>query len=222
MTITWYGFSCFKIEEKLHGVEASLVIDPFESEDGKKLPRNLAADIVVSSHDHARHNNVAAVAPASGEKAPFVITGPGEFEVKEMFVTGIPTYHDLVEGKEKGTNTMCYITVGDVHCVHLGDLKHPLEERHMEDFHDVDILFVPVGGGSTLNAKQAAEVVGQLEPRMIVPMHYRSGGVGAKLDGVEPFLKAMGMGKPEVLSKLKISGKELPQEESRIVLLEMQ
>ncbi len=214
MTITWYGFSCFKIEEKLLGNDVSVVIDPYAPEDGKKLPRNLSADIVVSSHDHPRHHNLDAV----GTK-PFVIDGPGEYEVKEVFVTGVPTFHDLVDGKEKGTNTMYYVTVGDVHCVHLGDLKHPLEEKHMEDFHDVDVLFVPVGGGYTLNAKQAAEVVNQLEPRLIIPMHYKGDGFGAKLDGVDAFLKAMGVGKPERLPKLKLSAKDLPQEEMKIVLL---
>jgi L-ascorbate metabolism protein UlaG (beta-lactamase superfamily) len=217
MNITWHGFSCFKIEEKMVGGEVSLITDPFEPEDGKKLPRNVAADIVISSHDHSRHNNVKEI---GGD--PFVITGPGEFEVKEVFVTGVPTYHDMVDGKEKGLNTMYYITIGDVHMVHLGDLKHPLEEKHMEELHNIDVLFVPVGGGGALNAKQAMEVIGQLEPRIIIPMHYKVGSMGSGLDGVEPFLKAMGSGKLEKLSKLKISKKELPQEEMRVVLLEPQ
>lgn len=217
MNITWHGFSCFKIEEKAAGGEVTLVIDPFEPEDGKKLPRNITADIVVSSHDHPRHGNIKDIGGT-----PFVITGPGEFEVKEMFVTGVPTYHDMVEGKEKGTNTMYYITVGDVHMVHLGDLNHPLEEKHMEELHNIDVLFVPVGSGGALSAKQAVDVIGQLEPRVIIPMHYKSGGVGAKLDGIEPFLKAMGLAKPEVVSKFKIAKKELPQDEMKIVLLELQ
>jgi L-ascorbate metabolism protein UlaG (beta-lactamase superfamily) len=217
MNVIWHGFSCFKIQEQGQGKEVAVVTDPFSPEDGKKLSRALTADVVTVSHDHARHNNVMAV---GGE--PFVIDGPGEFEVKDVFVTGVPTYHDMVDGKEKGTNTMYYITVGDVHIVHLGDLKHPLEEKHMEEFHNIDILFVPVGGGDVLNAKQAAEVVSQLEPRIIVPMHYKTGGFGEKFDGVEPFLKAMGMSKPEVLPKLKLSAKELPQEETRIILLEPQ
>lgn len=217
MNVIWHGFSCFKIQEQGQGKEVTVVTDPFSPEDGKKLSRALTADVVTVSHDHERHNNVMAV---GGE--PFVIDGPGEFEVKDVFVTGVPTYHDMVDGKEKGTSTMYYITVGDVHIVHLGDLKHPLEEKHMEEFHNIDILFVPVGGGDVLNAKQAAEVVSQLEPRIIIPMHYKTGGFGAKFDGVEPFLKAMGMTKPEVLPKLKLSSKELPQEETKIILLEPQ
>lgn len=217
MTITWHGFSCFSIKEQAHGGEVTLVMDPFEPEDGKKLSRALVADIVTSSHDHGRHNNIAAV---GGN--PFVITGPGEYEVKDMFVTGLATYHDMVEGKEKGRNTMYYVTVGGVHLAHLGDLKHPLEEKHMEEFHNIDILFVPVGGGDVLTAKQAVEVVGQLEPRIVIPMHHRSGGIGSKFDTADAFLKALGLGKPEALPKLKIAAKDLPQEKTVVMLLEPQ
>ena len=222
MQITWHGFSCFRIQETLGGHEVSVVIDPFEPQDGMKLPRNLAADVVISSHDHSRHNNVGAVAAPDGNGKPFVITGPGEYEVKDAFVTGVPTYHDLVEGKEKGTNTMFYVTIGDIHIVHLGDLKHPLEERHMEEFHEIDVLFVPVGGDGVLTGKQAAEVVSQLEPRIIIPMHYRVGSAGGGLDPVDGFLKAMALGKPEAIPKLKLSGKDLPQEETKVILLELQ
>ena len=217
MNITWHGFSCFRIEEKTVGGEVAVVTDPFTPEDGKKMPRNISADIVTSSHEHPRHDNIKDV---GGD--PFVITGPGEYEVKEVFVTGVPTYHDMVEGKEKGQNTMYYITVGDVHMVHLGDLKHALEEKHMEELHNIDVLFVPVGGGDVLTAKQAVEVCGQLEPRVIIPMHFKSGGIGSKLDGVEAFLKAMGAGKTEPVAKLKLSKKDLPQEEMKIMLLEPQ
>ncbi len=216
MQITWHGFSCFRIQETLHGHDVSIVIDPFEPQDGLKLPRNLAADVVISSHDHDRHNNVAAV---GGN--PFVITGPGEYEVKDAFITGVPTYHDMVEGKEKGTNTMFYVTIGDIHIVHLGDLKHPLEERHMEEFHEIDVLFVPVGGDGVLNGKQAAEVVAQLEPRVIIPMHYKT-AAGSKLEPVDGFLKAMAIAKPAPLPKLKIAAKDLPQEETQVILLEPQ
>ncbi len=217
MNITWYGFSCFRIEEKTSAGEASLVTDPYGPEDGKKLPRSLAADIVTVSHDHSRHNNLEAV---GGN--PFVISGPGEYEIKDLFVTGVPTFHDKVEGQEKGRNTMYYIVVDDVHIVHLGDLNHALEAQHLEEFHNIDVLMVPIGGGDSLDAKRAAEVVRQLEPRIVIPMHYKSGGVGAKLDGVEPFLKAMGVAKPETQNKLKLAKKDLPQEEMKVVILEPQ
>jgi len=208
MQITWHGLSCFKITETRTGGEVTIVTDPFENEGGHKMPRNLTADLVVSSHDHPRHRNLEAVGGT-----PFVVTGPGEFEVKDAFVTGVATYHDMVEGKEKGTNTMFYITVGGVHMVYLGDLKHTLDERHLTEFHDIDVLFIPVGGGDVLDARQAAEVVAQLEPRVIIPMHY---------DDITPFLKAMAATKPEVLPKLKLTVKDLPQDETKIILLDPQ
>ena len=217
MVITWYGLSCFKIQEQARDREVSILTDPYVPEDGKKLPREITADIVTSSHDHPRHNNFAAVAGK-----PFLIDGPGEYEIKEAFVTGVGTFHDLVEGKEKGRNTMYYINVGGLHLLHLGDLKHKLTEKHLEEFHNIDILFVPVGGGDVLSAKEATDVVGQIEPRIIIPMHYRTGKLGPKLDTVDPFLKAMGAAKTEPVSKFKLSDKELPQEEMRVVLLEMQ
>jgi L-ascorbate metabolism protein UlaG (beta-lactamase superfamily) len=217
MIITWYGYSCFKIQEQSRDHEVAVLFDPYAPEGGKKLPRNLTADIVTVSHDHPRHSNTGAVA---GE--PFVITGPGEYEVKEAFITGVGSYHDLADGKEKGRNTLYYVNVGNLHLLHLGDLKHPLEEKHMEDLHNIDILFLPVGGGDALNAKQALDVVGQIEPKIIIPMHYRTAGFCPKCDTADPFLKAIGAGKVEALPKLKIAEKELPQEEMRVVILDPQ
>jgi len=217
MIITWYGNSCFRIQEQSRDHEVALLTDPFSPEDGKKLPRSLTADIVTVSHDHPRHNHVAAV---GGE--PFVIEGPGEYEVKEMFITGVGTYHDMVEGKEKGRNTIYYINVGGLHLLHLGDLNHALGEKHVEDLHSIDILFLPVGGGDVLNAKKAQEVVDQIEPRVIIPMHYKTSGFCPKCDTADPFLKAMGAGKLEALPKLKINDKDLPQEEMKVIILEPQ
>lgn len=216
MNITWHGLSCFTIEETAHGRSVSLVTDPFTPEGKAKLPRNLNADIVTVSHDHGRHNNVAAVGGS-----PFVISGPGEYEVKDVLVTGVRTFHDEEGGAKMGKNTMYYITFGDVHLAHLGDLKHPLEEKHMGELHDIDVLFVPVGGGDVLDAKQAADVVAQFEPRVIVPMHFRSGDSGAKLEDVGAFLKAMGVKDPERSAKIKLSKKDLPQEEMKIVVPEL-
>ena len=222
MNITWHGLSCIRIQESRQGGEVSLVTDPYAPESGKKLSRSFSADIVTVSADLPRHAESAAVSGAGEGTTSFVITGPGEYEVKDMFVTGIPTYLDVDDGKEKGMNTMYRFNAGGLHLVHLGALKHPLDEKYMEDFHDVDVLLVPVGGGDVLTAKQAAEVVNQIEPRIIIPMHYKHDGLGEELDGVEAFVKALGLARPEPVAKFKISSKELPQEEMKLVLLELQ
>lgn len=217
MIITWHGFSCFKIQEQTRDREVTILMDPFSPEDGKKLPRNLAADVVTISHEHPRHDNIAAVA---GQ--PFVISGPGEYEVKDAFFTGVATYHDLVDGKEKGRNTMYFMNIGNLLLLHVGDLKHALEEKHITDLHDIDVLFLPVGGRDVLDAKQAVELVGQLEPRLIIPMHYKTSGFCPKYDTADPFLKAMSLGKIEALPKLKIVEKDLPQDEMKVIILEPQ
>jgi len=194
-----------------------VVTDPFAAEGGKKLPRNLTADIVTVSHHHPRHDNVAAV---GGD--PFVIDGPGEYETRDIFVTGVATFHDQAEGKVKGPNTIYHVIFDGLHLMHLGDLKHGLSGNHIPDVHSVDILFVPVGGGDTLSAKAASDLVDQLEPRIVIPMHYRSGKTGAGLDTVDAFLKARGMKQPDPVPILKVNKRDLPQDESQIVILEPQ
>lgn len=221
MNIVWHGDSCFRISENLNGAEVALVTDPFQPEDGKKLPRNLVADIVTVSHDHPRHNNAAAVSAMPGGAEPFAVDGPGEYEVKDIHVKGIDTPIDP-GGKEKGRNTIYYFIVNGIHLVHLGDIKHKLSEEYLPEVHDIDVLFVPVGGHETLDAKTAAEVVAQFEPRIIVPMHYRAGGVCEDCESVDAFLKAMGLEKPEPVAKIKLSAKDLPQDEMKVILLDPQ
>lgn len=213
MTITWLGQSCFKIQDK----EITVIVDPYSNEVGFKLPR-LAADIVSISHDHFDHNNVEAVSGTTG--APFVISGPGEYEVKGVFVYGIPSWHDKSEGKEKGSNTIYRIQMEGISVVHLGDLGHTLSEEEVAKLDGVDILLVPVGGHFTVGGSEAAEVVSQLEPRIVIPMHYKIPGLKMDVDPVDKFLKEMGASKAEKLPKLKIVKKDLPQEETKVVLLE--
>ncbi|MBN1585003.1 MBL fold metallo-hydrolase [Candidatus Uhrbacteria bacterium] len=217
MNIIWHGNSCFRIQDSGQGREVTVVTDPFRPEGKNAPPKGLSGEILIVSRDHPRHNNVSAVAGK-----PFVIDGPGEYEVKEVMVSGVSTRDESAEAKDRVDNTMYYVNVADVHLLFLGDLVHPIDEKQCKDFHEIDILFVPVGGNGVLNAKQAADLVGQLEPRVIIPMHYRTGNFLPECDGVEPFLKAMGSGDIEPISRLKITGKELPQEEMRIVVLEPQ
>lgn len=181
------------------------------------MPRTMSADIVTVSHDHERHNNVKEV----GGK-PFIIDGPGEYEVKDVMINGVRAYHDAKDGAKMGLNTIYYIIADGLHLVHLGDLGHKLDESQFAHIHNTDILFVPIGGNGTLDAKSALEVVAQFEPRIIVPMHYKSGRWGSDLDGLEPFLKAMGLEEPEKTNKLKVLPRDLPQEESRTIVIEPQ
>ncbi len=214
MTITWLGHSCFKIQDK----EVTIVTDPYDSSVGFKLPR-LSADIVTVSHNHYDHNNTAAVRGTS-EKGPFIISSPGEYEIKGVFVYGIPSWHDKNEGRERGENIICRIEIDGISVAHLGDLGHTLDEEQITKLEGVDILLIPVGGVYTVGAREAVEIINQIEPRIVIPMHYKIPGLKLDIDPVDKFLKEMGAGKAEKLSKLKISKKDLPKEEIKVILFE--
>ena len=209
MEITWYGHSCFRVRAK----EGVVVTDPFDKSIGYSLPR-MPADIVTISHDHPGHNNAAAV---KGE--PHVIAGPGEYEIKGIFVFGIPTFHDKRKGRDRGRNTVYLIEAENLSVCHLGDLGHVPLQAQVEQLGEVDILLVPVGGTSTLNPATAVEVINLIEPRIVIPMHYRTPYVKIKLDPVDAFLKELAV-RPEPQESLKLQAGSLP-EETQVVLLEV-
>jgi L-ascorbate metabolism protein UlaG (beta-lactamase superfamily) len=215
----WHGLSCFSIEARNGDAVASLVTDPYGSESGLKLPRNLSADVVTVSHDHPSHNNVEAV-KVVGEKKIFVIKNPGEYEVGGLFVYGINAPHDEKEGKERGLTTLYRFEVGDLSVAHLGDLGVDMLDAQRETLEDIDILLIPVGGETVLNAKRAVEIVTQLSPRIVIPMHYALPGLKLKSDPVEKFLKEMAAGVPERVAKWKAVKKDLPAEETKVIILE--
>jgi L-ascorbate metabolism protein UlaG (beta-lactamase superfamily) len=213
MTITWLGHSCFKIQDK----ETAVITDPYDKSIGFKMPR-ASADIVTMSHDHLGHHSAGEVNGANGD--PFIISAPGEYEVKGVFVYGMNFYHDKNEGKDKGKITAYKIEMEDISILHLGDIGHTLSEEQVSKIGNTDILLIPVGGESTINAKEAAEIINQLEPRIVIPMHYKVQGLKFDLDPVDKFLKEVGATKAESMPKLKISKKELPQDETKVILLE--
>ncbi len=205
--ITWAGQSCFQISVsngKDHS--ANIVIDPF-GEIGLKLP-NFSADILLVSHDHADHNNIKDV---KGE--PFVIQNPGEYEVKGVFIQGIDSYHDDVEGKERGKNTIYIIEAEEMRLCHLGDFgQKQLTDEQLEKIDKVDILMIPVGGTYTINSSEAQKVIGQIEPKIVIPMHYGLPKLKYPLDEVSTFLKSMGKNTTVPQDKLVIKSSALPKE----------
>ena len=217
MIINWFGQSCFKIQ----GDKSILVTDPFDALLGLKVPR-LAADVLTISHDHGDHNNVAAVKGVT-EETPHIITGPGEFEVKGIFIQGILSYHDNKQGLERGKNIIYRFEIDGINIAHLGDLGHLLMNGQIEKLEGIDILLIPVGGGPTIDAKQATEIISQLEPRIVIPMHYNLPGlkIKTKLADLNAFCKEIGICPKEKLSKLKITKKDLPTEELQVIVFEV-
>lgn len=220
LVFEWHGVSCFSIEAKNGDAQTTLVTDPFGSETDLKLPRNLAADVVTVSHDHSWHNNVKAVKAMEGKKGFLEIAAPGEYEVGGLFIYGIPAPHDAVEGKKRGLTTIYRFEIGDLSFAHLGDLGTPIVDAEREALEDIDILLIPVGGNSTINAKEAVAIISELEPKIVIPMHYALPGMPKGGDGVEKFLKEIAATKAERVTKLKISKKDLPMEETKIFVLE--
>jgi L-ascorbate metabolism protein UlaG (beta-lactamase superfamily) len=210
MEITWYGQSCFRLRDYGRAV----VTDPYSPDIGLKLPRSTAT-IVTVSHAHEDHNYIQAV-----RGNPYIIAGPGEYEVGGIFVVGITTFHDDREGAERGRNTAYLIEFDDLTVCHLGDLGHIPTQEQIEQFNNVDILLIPVGGRSTLSGARAAEVVNLLEPRIVIPMHYRVPGLSRSIDSATRFLNEMAVEKPETIEMLKITAPQLP-EQTRVVLLEV-
>ncbi len=190
-------------------------MDPFTEETGLSLPK-LDSEILLITHDHYDHNNIKEVAGS-----PFLIQGPGEYERKDIFIQGIPSYHDDKEGKERGRNTIYTIEAEEMNLCHLGDFgEKELSPEQLEKIGDVDILMVPIGVTFTLDAKGAAKIISQIEPRIVIPMHYHLPKLKEKIDGLEPFLKEMGQKSVESQPKLLIKKKDLTAEETKVVVLQ--
>lgn len=208
MEITWLGQSCFRIK----GKDATVITDPYDRSLGYTLGKP-TAEIVTISHDHPDHNYVEGV---GGE--PMVITGPGEYEVANVLITGIRTYHDANGGKERGKNTVYLFEEEDITVCHLGDLGHVPTSQQVEAMTNVDILLIPVGGTYTIDAAQATETISLIEPKIVIPMHFQTEALKFKLDPVEKFLKEMGLKEVTPQAKLNVTRNSLPDQTQVIVL----
>lgn len=210
MEITWYGHSCFRLTER--GM-ASVATDPFDSEVVGYEPLKLKADIVTVSHEAPGHNFISAVKGTSHR-----ITGPGEFEIGGVFITGVQTDSNGKKNVEKPRNTLYVFDYDGLNVAHLGDLRQVPTQSEVEALGTVHIALVPVGAGSALNAAKAAEVISLLEPNIVIPMHYGNSACKLQLDPLAKFLKEMGLAAPEAAPSLKISRSGLPDETKVVVL----
>ncbi len=211
MEITWYGLACFRFKSR----QLTIVADPYAPELGLTLP-NLRARVVTISHDVPGHNYLKAV-----KGYEHVFDGPGEYEVNGVFITGVATYHRGKPG-ERERNTAFLYEFDDISIGHLGDLGATLDRKQIEAMNSPDVLIVPVGGGDILDASQAVEIITELEPRIVIPMHYAQPGLKLDLEPLEKFLKEMGTGAIEPIPVLKVRKSDLTGDETRVVLLESQ
>jgi L-ascorbate metabolism protein UlaG (beta-lactamase superfamily) len=211
MEITWYGHTCFRFMER--GM-ASVVSDPYDHAELGYAPLKLKADITTISREKAGHNYIAAV-----KSDPYVIKGPGEYEIGGVFITAIQT-NGTNRNKDSATrNTLYVIDFNGLTVVHLGSLNRVPSQTQVEALGHVNIALVPVGGGSGLNAANAAEVISLLEPNIVIPMHYAVPGSQVKLDPLSKFLKEMGLTEVDPEPSLKVTSKSALPDETRVVVL---
>jgi len=207
MEISWLGHSCFQ----LRGKNVTLITDPFSPQLGHSLGE-VNAPIVTISHNHPGHNYAGGI-----DGDPRVVRGPGEYEISDVLITGVASYHDNKHGQELGRNTIYIIHMDDLVICHLGDLGHVLQEEQLEEVADADMLLVPIGGQHTINAAQAAEVISQVEPRIVIPMHY-SPPIDDTPNPLDKFCREMGIEAINPQPKLSITRSALPAETQVVIL----
>jgi L-ascorbate metabolism protein UlaG (beta-lactamase superfamily) len=209
MEITWFGHSCFRIK----GKEAVVLIDPCPETTGYALGK-VQADIVAISHAHPGHSYLDTL--QEGYRA---IKGPGEYEIKDTYITGTGTFHDDVQGKKSGKNTVYVIEMEGVILCHLGDLGHALTPEVTGELGNINVLFVPVGGHSTIWAQAAADLVRNLNPGYVIPMHYKTEAEKADLEFAEKFLKELGIKDLAMQPKLIVTRTNIPAS-TQVVMLD--
>ncbi len=200
MDISWLGHSCFRIR----GSHTIVITDPYPPSVGYSLGKP-TAHIVTVSHQHSGHSYVQGI---SGE--PRLVIKPGEYEISGVLIIGIATFHDADRGEKKGKNIVYLMEVDEILICHLGDLGHVLTTEQVEEIGNVDVLLLPVGGVSTIDAPMAAQVVRQLEPKAVIPMHYKTPALSRELEPVERFIKEMGVQQIEPQPKLSLTKSSLP------------
>jgi L-ascorbate metabolism protein UlaG (beta-lactamase superfamily) len=206
MNIEWYGHAAFKLTTA-KGVR--IIIDPYESGAfGGALSYGKitdAADIVLTSHDHADHNYTADI------KGKFThISKKGEYEVAGVKIKAIPTFHDPSKGKERGDNLIFVIEADELKVAHAGDLGHALDKNKAGEIGRPDVLFLPVGGFYTIDAKEASGVFETLKPSITIPMHFKTDKCEFPITTVEDFLKGKTNVKRVKASETQVSRKDLP------------
>jgi L-ascorbate metabolism protein UlaG (beta-lactamase superfamily) len=209
MEIIWYGLSCFRLTER--GM-ATVVTDPYDHNVAGYSPLRLKTDIVTVSHDAPGHNFVSAVKGYS-----HMITGPGEFEIGGVFITGVQT-NGYKRSADEPRNTLYVFDYDGVTVAHLGDLRRVPTQTEVEALGTVHVALVPVGGGGGLTSAKAAEVISLLEPGYVIPMHYGTPGCALKLAPLSKFLKEMGLGTVDAQPSLKVSRGAVPEETKVVVL----
>jgi len=201
LQIRWHGHSCWEITNDL-----TIVTDPH---DGKSIgipAPSVLGDIILVSHDHYDHNSVKTV-EKNGSK---VVYDERKHNIKNVDIKGIPAFHDEEQGAKRGTNIMYRFSVDDITFCHLGDLGHDLDDETVEKIGSIDILFIPIGGTFTIDAKNAWNIIKKINPKIVIPMHYKIGGLSLPIAGIDDFLSKSKIPVNHVGNEIDIEKEDLP------------
>ncbi|MEP7166614.1 MAG: MBL fold metallo-hydrolase [Candidatus Woesebacteria bacterium] len=216
MEITYLGHSSFRLK----GKQGIVVTDPYDKSVGFSYP-STTADIVTVSHGHADHSNSGAVKPTPTREKPFLIHAAGEYEISGISVFGYPAFHDDDSGKERGRNIVYTIIIDGVTIAHLGDLGHTLSDSFIEKLGTVDVLLCPVGGKFTIDSKAAVDIIQEIEPSYVIPMHYKTEAHDPKgfgeLQTLADFEKEFGVTVEPVKSLTVVAG-SMPEQTTLVAL----
>ncbi len=219
MNIAYYGHSCFKITTKPAGRATEDVViftDPFDKSIGLRPPQG-HADIVFVSHNHYDHNNVSAL-----KDDPVVIDLPGEYSARGINAVGLDSFHDDKNGMERGRNTVFVIESEDLRICHLGDLGCDLTSEQLEEIDGIDVLFIPVGGKYTIDGKKAAELAKKIEPRIVIPIHYKMKGSNIDISDEKKFCSEIGNCPMQKTAKLVFKKKDLEGKSMEAVIMSVE
>ncbi|TSC95485.1 MAG: Zn-dependent hydrolase of the beta-lactamase fold-like protein [Parcubacteria group bacterium Athens1014_10] len=202
MNLTYHGLNCFKIQ----GKNTTLVIDPKEDLKAGVNPPSFKADIICLNDPQEKISKIKPI-----QEKIFLISTPGEYEIGGIFIYSFfyPNQRNLIY----------HLQVEGINIVHLGNSNKPLDDQSIEKLNSVDILMVPVGGNDVLDAEKALNVINQLEPKIIIPMHYKTTGLNFKLDGIDKFCREMGIKTKESTDKLKIFKKDVSSMELKTIIM---
>jgi L-ascorbate metabolism protein UlaG (beta-lactamase superfamily) len=205
MQIQYFGLSSFKITTK----EATIITDPFHKDSGLTPPRGAADILMLAQKNSKLYSSSSGI---SGEH--FDVTDPGDYDVKGVSISGFPLK------QEDKYVTVFLIESEDIRILNLTHIKDwNMKESEIEELGEIDILILPVGGNTVISASQASKIVNEIEPKIVIPSHYKMGDLILDLDSVDKFIKEMG-GKKEETDKLTVKKKDLQEEGTKVVVLE--
>jgi L-ascorbate metabolism protein UlaG (beta-lactamase superfamily) len=192
LRVRWHGHSCFEVADD----DLTVVTDPH---DGKSLgiaPPRVKADVLLVSHEHFDHASIRTVEKPG---STIIYKEPGEITDGPLWIKGVTTFHDSQEGESRGENIAFVFELGGVRFCHLGDLGHKPTEAQLEEIGPIDVLFAPIGGVFTIDAPAAWRVADMVKPKVLVPMHYRFGGLSLSINDLAPFLEGVD---PEIIIRV--------------------